>query len=325
MKLAVIGCGDVTKSMLMLSKLTKGIKITGVSDIDISKAKKTAARFKNVPAFSDYKKMLETVESDAVYIAVPHFLHYPIMKEVIGYKKHILCEKPITTNTTDAYEIIKLAEKNNIKVGINYQYRYDNACYKLVMAAKNKELGNINFGRVLIPWKRENEYFEQSKWHGSIKKAGGGTLITQGSHLLDIILWIFDNKVISINAKSKNYKFNKIEVEDFISIELEFENGAIIQIISTMASSKEKAVSIELYGEKAIGTYKGYSGFSKVSFTKKNINKYKHKIFAIHPFQRSLIAFRDWVLKDEKYLNEAKEAVKVLKLIEEIYNIANKA
>jgi len=320
MKLAVIGCGDITKSMLMISKLTKGIKITGVSDINIDKAKKMAARFKNVPAFSDYKKMLETIKCDAVYIAVPHFLHYLIMKDVIGYKKHILCEKPITTNTKDAYEIIKLADKNNIKVGINYQYRYDNACYKLVMAAKNSELGNINFGRVIIPWKRESKYFEQSKWHSSIKKAGGGTLITQGSHLLDIILWIFDSKVISINAKSKNYKFKQIEVEDFIAIELEFESGAIIQMISTMASSKEQAVSIEIYGDKGIGKYKEYSGLSKVSFSNRKIGKYRHKIFAIHPFQRSLIAFRDWILKDNIYLNEAKEAIKVLKLIEEIYN-----
>jgi len=323
MKLAIIGCGAITKNMLMISKLTKGIKITGLSDIDINKAEKMAKNLKNAKAFDDYKKMLETIECDAVYIAVPHFLHYSIMKDVIGYKKHILCEKPITIKTKEADKIIKLAKENNIKVGINYQYRYDKACYKMVMAAKNKQLGNINFARVLIPWKRNNEYFEKSKWHGSIEKSGGGTLITQGSHLLDIILWIFDNKVVSINAKSKNYKFKKIEVEDFMSLELEFENGAIVQMISTMASPKEEAVTIELYGEDAIAKYKEYSGFSSVRFSKRGIGKYNHGIFAIHPFQRNLIAFRNWVLKDASYLNEAKEAIKVLRVIEDIYNIVN--
>ena len=134
-----------------MAKLNPKIQVMACTDKQIERAQKYAKHFRGAKAFSDYKEMINTTELDAVYLAVPHFLHYPIMLDLLNHNLNILCEKPITTNIEDAKDIIQKAEEKNLKVGVNYQYRYDKACYRMVMAARNNELGELYYGICNIP------------------------------------------------------------------------------------------------------------------------------------------------------------------------------
>ena len=116
LRLGVIGCGDITKYTLLMAKLNRKIQIAACADKQIERAQKYAKHFRGAKAFSDYTEMISSTELDAVYLAVPHFLHYPIMLDLLDHNLNILCEKPITTNIEDAKDIIQKAEEKNLKV-----------------------------------------------------------------------------------------------------------------------------------------------------------------------------------------------------------------
>lgn len=320
LRLGVIGCGDITKYTLIMAKLNRKIQIIACADSQIERAKKYAGFFKGAKAFSDYEEMINSTELDAIYLAVPHFLHYPIMKNLLTHNLNVLCEKPITTTLEQAKEIITLAEEKNLKVGINYQYRYDKACYRMAMAARNNELGELHYGICNIPWYRNDGYFNKSKWHSTIEKAGGGTLLTQGSHALDILLWAFNDKPVKATGITRKYKFKDVEVEDTAIGFIELENGGTISITSSMAAASEDPITIALYGSKGSIYYS--SNKPGLEIKKAKLTRYTPISHGIHALARSLDAYADWILHDIPYLCTAKDAVTVLDCILAIYRSA---
>src|SRR5699024_1472832 len=105
-------------------------------------------------AYDDYRRLLEDPLVDAVYIAVPHHLHFPMLEAAVEARKPALCEKPITRTLAEGQAITALAEAAGVKVGVNYQYRYDSAAYALACAARGGQLGRLLYARCNLPWKR---------------------------------------------------------------------------------------------------------------------------------------------------------------------------
>lgn len=321
LRMGVIGCGDITKYMLFFARWTRNIQVVGCADINIEKARRYAKFFKGAKAFEDYVDMIHDTDPDAVYLAVPHHLHYPMMEVLIEHGIHILCEKPITINLKDAIEIAELAKSKDVKVGVNYQYRYDKACYRMAMAAQNGDLGELYYGTCNIPWYRDCGYFNTSKWHGRREQAGGGTLLTQGSHALDILLWSFGAKPVYAMGVTKNTKFTAVEVEDLAMGIIELANGGVIQITSSMVATPEQPVTISLYGSKGTAMYTG-PNFPRIKFKNAKIPKYRLKVKGLHALSRSLEAFTRWVLWDAPYHNPAENAIPVLASILTVYRSA---
>lgn len=321
LRLGVIGCGDISKYMLWFARLNRDIHIIGCADTDFGKAHRYASGFKGAKAFEDYKDMIASLDLDAVYLAVPHYLHYPIMKDLIDQGIHVLCEKPITTNLEDAFDILARAKASNVKIGVNYQYRYDKACYRMVMAAQRGELGQIYYGTCNIPWLRDDTYFSRGSWHESIERAGGGTLITQGSHALDILLWACNSKPVRALGITKKIKFKTVEVEDLAMGIIELASGVPLQITSSMVATPEQAVTINLYGSKGTAIYTGPT-FPRVRFKKAKASRYRLEVSGLHALDRSLKAFTRWVLWDIHYYNSGENAITVLASILAIYRSA---
>lgn len=317
-KLAVIGCGDIAKDMMTVCKVTTGVKVVDFCDIDKQKAQEQAKRFNINRTYKDYRAMLKETDANSVYIALPHYLHYPVIKDSLEASKHILCEKPITIQVDRAKEIVRLAEERDRVLAINYQYRYDKNCYRLVKAVRNGVLGEIYHIRCLVPWGRDERYFENSPWHASMEKAGGGTLLTQGSHLLDIILWMFQCGIKNVEGECKNIKFQDIETEDYCSLLLELENDIPVHFTSTMALPEELDVVLEVFGTKGYCKYIKRKN-SKVFFTGVKPPKYRYGKPAVHAIQKGLRDFRDAILKDGTHLCPGEEAIRVLEAVNKIY------
>lgn len=318
LRMGVIGCGDITKYMLYFMKLNSNLQVVGCADIQIEKARKYASLCKGATAFRDYQEMIRTLAPDAVYLAVPHYLHYPIMQVLIENGIHVLCEKPVTTMLEDALAVTASAKAHGVKVGVNYQYRYDKACYRMAAAAWNGDLGDLYYGTCNIPWYRNEQYFHQSKWHASHVHAGGGTLITQGSHALDILLWSFGAKPARAFGVARQVKFTGVEVEDTAMGIVELTNGCVIQITSSMAAYPEQSVAINLYGSKGTAIYRG-PNFSRVRFHKARVPRYSLGVGGIHSLGRSLEAFRRWVVLDIPYHTAAEDAIPVLACVLAMY------
>lgn len=319
-KLAIVGCGDIAQFTALFGRMSRRIQMTVACDVDLERAKRFAKRFAIPQTEHNFANVLAS-DVDAVYLAVPHNMHFEMIKAAIEAKKAVFVEKPVTRTYAEAVEITRLAETTGVKVAVNYQYRYDSGCYALAHAAQSGMLGKIITVRINVPWRRQQDYFEKSAWHQKISTAGGGTLITQGSHFLDVAIWALGTQPISAVGYTKQSKFKNVEVEDLAQGIVEMSDGALIQISTTMASASEQAVTIEVYGDKATAVYSN-NPWPNVKFIGLTIRRQTPPIWGVHALQRSLEAFGLWVQTGKPHLALAQESLLVLSVVEAIYRSA---
>lgn len=317
----VIGCGWITKEYKLLSKVIKNTKIVAATDLDLERAISVAGKDH---AYKDMDNMFKNEDIDAVYIATPHNLHKEMIKQSFEAGKHILCEKPVCTTVEDAKAIKQLDSKfSDLKLGFNYNYRYDHNCYKLAYGIQNNHIGEIYYANCRVFFSRDQEYFKKAGWRKRMDTAGGGTLIIHGSHIIDIMLWAMGEPK-NVMGKTDNVKFDNIEVEDVGFGIVEFENGSYAQINdSSVVKPKMRKifgdqVELEIFGEKGRCHYKG-PWPSKLKW--KGVKKYKMDklLRGIMHFGRSVKAFGNWILDDIPYFNTIDESAKVLCLIKALY------
>lgn len=320
-KLGIIGCGFATKFVYGGSKMVPNVKIIAAVDPHITRARKFAGRDHS---YKDTEEMYKNEDLDAVYIATPPYLHRPMIEEALKEYKHVLCEKPISGTIKDAREILRLDNKySELKVGINYQYRYESNCYNMVSGIKNNHLGKIYYANCNVYFSRKLEYFKKGDWRTRLETAGGGTLLSHGSHILDILIWAFGEPV-SVYGKIDNLKFKNIEVEDIGFGIIKFQNGVYCQIndsmiIKPMNKALDELTELYIFGEKGNCYLKEPWPFSSLEWDWVDKYKVKRATSGISDFSECLSAFCNWILNDEPFLNTVEESSKVLRLIKSLY------
>ncbi len=320
LRLGIVGCGEIARYTALLSRLVRQIRLTACCDADAQRAVRFAAKHRIPAALGDYATLLARDDIDAVYLAVPHFLHHGMIRDAVTAGKPVLVEKPITRTFGEGADIARMARTHGIKVGVNYQYRYDGACHTLARAVQSGVLGRIHSARINLPWYRPASYFEASPWHKTIAQAGGGTLLTQGSHFLDIVLWALGGKPVSAAGYTAQPKF-AVEVETLAHGIVEMEGGALVQICSSMAGARQGTVTIEVDGERGTATYSNRP-LPRVRFRGVKSMRYPVPQRGVHALQRSVAAFARWILEDRTFLVPAHEALPVLGTVEAIYRSA---
>ena len=321
MRLGMVGCGDIAGYTAMFARFNRRISLPACCDSSAEKAQVFARRHKIPTFYTSFEQMLEKTALDAVYLAVPHHLHFPMAQAAIQAGLHVFIEKPITRTLSEAFALADQAEQAHICLGVNYQYRYDIGCYALAQAARRGDLGTIHAARCNIPWQRAASYFHQAGWHARLDTAGGGSLLTQGSHMLDIVLWALGGQPHTAMGYTTRRKFKQVEVEDLAHGQLEMQGGALIQISSSMVANPEQALTIELYGEDATAIYTDRP-LPHVTFKGRRIKKTPPPILGLHALQRSLEGFRAWAMEGRPYLTPAREAIPALAVVEAIYHSA---
>ena len=319
-KVGIIGCGLITSELRFFSKLLKNVKIQAATDLILKRAVKIARK---EHAYTDVDKMFMNEDLDAVYIATPHYLHKKFIKQAFKEGKHILCEKPVTTSLEDAQTILSLDKKyHNLKLGFNYQYRYDPNCADLIQGIKSNKLGDIYYSNCNIFFSRDLNYFNKGDWRIKIATAGGGTLLSQGSHIIDIMIWALGEPK-SVMGRISNLKFKNIEVEDVGFGIVEFENGILGQINNSMIVEPrirpaDDTCELLIFGQKGRVTYLGPWPSSLEWFGEHNL-KTITELKDTPPFITSINTFGEWILEDKPFLNTIEESSKVLRLIMTLY------
>ena len=320
-KIAIVGCGDIARFTAIGCLLNRRIRATASVDIDERKARSFAKRFRAGEPFADYDDMLARAKVDAVYLSVPHHLHRPMIEKAVGTGVAVLCEKPIGVSMDDALAICRLSQETGVKVGINYQYRYDKACFALTAAAQTGVLGEILYGRCNVPWHRTSDYFAGAPWHASKEKSGGGTLLTQASHVIDIALAAVGGEPVTVRGDTARRVFSDIEVEDLGMGIVTQSTGALLSITGSMIATPGRPVSIEVYGSKGTGIYTG-PDFPRVRFLGTRVKRQRPPVRGLHALFRSIEGFRRWVCDDIPYLTPASSALRVLATVEALYRSA---
>ncbi len=321
LRLGIVGCGDIAGYSAFFARLNRRIRLKACCDLDAQRARRFARRFGIPQVFTDFEVMLAQAALDAVYLAVPHHLHAGMLDRTTDAHLHCLVEKPITCTLQQGRQAAEKAALRGVKIGVNYQYRYDGGCYALARAAQRGELGRLLYARANLPWQRSAAYFENSPWHARMAQACGGTLLTQGSHLLDILLWAMGSQAAAATGVTRQARFSQTEVEDLAMATIEMENGALLQMTSSMVAVPEQPILMEVYGEKGTAVYTDRP-IPRLRFIGCGVKKEKPPIFGVHALQRSLEGFRAWVMDGVPYLAPAEAALPVLAAVEAIYRSA---
>lgn len=321
MNMAIVGCGDVGYYVAKLSWLNRRINLAACVDPDPARAHFVASKSGCRTTYRNLDELLEANASlDAVYLGVPHDLHLPLVRQATDAGLAVLCEKPLAHTIDDARAITSLSA-TGAKIGINYQYRYDHAVYSLTEAVREGVLGAIRYIRCNVPWHRSAEYFANGGWHAQKKRAGGGTLITQGSHLLDIALLCAGGEVTHAMGRGYTEVFSDTDVDDLFFGLLETSTGVKIEICSSMVASPEQPVSIEVYGSLGSAVYSGPEK-SRLRSCGVKVRKQKHPVRFYHALGRSIEGFRRWVAGEGTYACPAPEALKVMAAVDALYKAA---
>lgn len=252
----IIGIGKM--GSLHAFKMNKGLirnsTLTAVCDVEPSRLEWAKNKLKNVKIFDNYKDMLDSGLIDAVLIATPHYDHPIIGKECIEKGIHTLIEKPIGVFTKEIASLNNLAKKHpNVVFGIMYNQRTDKLYRKAKEIMESGEMGELKrINWIITNWYRPQAYYDQGGWRGTWVGEGGGVLINQCPHQLDLFQWL-GGMPTKVRAYAKAGVGRNINVDNDVTAYCEYANGASgIFITSTHDSPGTNRLEISSDGGKIV-------------------------------------------------------------------------
>ena len=221
-----------------------GAKLIAIGHYDPSKFPQISAKF-GVPCIS-VQNLLAHPDVDVVTICTPSGQHASQALDAIKAGKHVLVEKPMALNLEDADSMIDLARSQGVKLGVVLQRRMDPTFQAVKQAIDAGDLGRLTLGLVKIPYFRPQTYYDQAAWRGTWALDGGGVIMNQGIHLVDLLVWYMgDPQQVSAYADTLS---SDIEVEDTLVGIIRFSNGAMATITATTTTSPGFPHTVEIYG-----------------------------------------------------------------------------
>lgn len=242
-KAVVIGLGVVSSIHINAIINNPHIELVGVCDIN---EKKKGSAPEGVPFFTDYKEMIEAVKPDVAHICLPHYLHVPVSEDVANMGVHVFCEKPVALTRHQAYEFAAFeAAHPELHMGICLQNRLNESVEALKEIIDSGKRGAVKGIRGTVHWFRDKAYYEEAPWRGKWETAGGGCMINQSVHTLDLLYYLC-GEVLELRAISGQLLDYGIDVEDTVAARLHFANGAVGLYNATIANFRNENVEIEV-------------------------------------------------------------------------------
>jgi len=244
---AIIGCGAIASFHARAIQEIKDAKLVIVCDSIEKSAEKTGKEF-GVKGTTKLDKVLSNSEVDIVNICTPSGLHQDIAVASAKAGKHLIVEKPLEITLSKCDEIIKVAKENKVKLAVIFPSRFKDGTQQLKKAIEKRRFGQIALADAYVKWYRSQEYYNSGAWRGTWKLDGGGALMNQSIHTIDLLQW-FMGDVDSITAITRTI-VHKIEVEDTACAILKFKNGALGVIEGSTACFPGTDTRIAIQGEK---------------------------------------------------------------------------
>src|SRR4051812_28321039 len=244
---AIIGAGMVARYHATAIERTPGARLVAICRSDPARAEETAAQF-GVPCLADYTDLLARDDVDAVCICTPSGLHAQQTIAAARAGKHVLVEKPMALTLADADAMIAACAQAGVQLGVALQRRTDPEFQRVQAAVAAGELGRIVLGSISIPYLRQQSYYDSADWRGTWALDGGGVLMNQGIHLVDLLLWLIGDAA-EVRATAATLA-HTIEVEDCLTATLRFVNRALGSVTATTAAAPGSPHGVEIYGDR---------------------------------------------------------------------------
>lgn len=328
LNVSIIGCGNIFDMHAKPIYDNDYVDLVSVVDIDKSRAAK-ASDFYGCKYYTDYIKMLHEDKADAVHICTPHYLHSEMAIHALNHKKHVLIEKPMALTLNDADKIIEASKKNNRKLGVCLQNRYNKTSKIIKQKIENGQSGRILGAKAFLTWHRDKEYYESAKWRGTWKEEGGGLLINQAIHTLDLLRW-FMGDIKSIRGSIHTQQLQDyIEVEDTAQALLSFESGAQAVFFATNCYVKDSPVEIEIVAENMtinlsnnLTIHNSDGSVEIVDVCENEVDKTFGKNYWGYSHKEIINDFYDSIINNSRFAVDGLEGKKALELVLKIYDNA---
>lgn len=238
--MGIVGLGNmgIGHSRYITNGEISGCSITAVCDNNPERLKLASEQYPFLKLFDNIDSMLESNEIDALLIATPHYDHPPLAIKALKKGIHTLIEKPAGVYTKQVLEMNRVAEKTDKVFGIMYNQRTNPIYQKLRDLVQSGELGSIKRTNWVIDWYRPQSYYDSGGWRATWAGEGGGVLLNQDPHQLDLWQWTCGMPK-RVRAFCAYGKYHNIEVEDDVTAYVEYENGATGVFITSTAMAPD--------------------------------------------------------------------------------------
>ncbi|MFA5863714.1 MAG: Gfo/Idh/MocA family oxidoreductase [Phycisphaerae bacterium] len=206
------------------------------------------AREHGIKPYSTLESFLSDPQIDVITIGTPSGSHMEPAVAGAKFGKHVICEKPMEVTLARIDQMIEAHAKAGTRLGGVFNSRYEPLNQMLKKTVNAGRLGRIIYGGGFVPWFRTQEYYDQGGWRGTWKFDGGGALMNQGTHTVDLLQWLMGSDVKRVSAFTGLLAHAKIEVEDTVTASLEFANGALGVLFATTALYPGMPARVELGG-----------------------------------------------------------------------------
>ena len=243
LRVALVGCGGISSNHIG-GILEAGETICALCDVDPARAEQKIEKhsLSNVTVYTDYSEMLKRENPDVVHVCTPHDLHAPMAIEALRQGIHVLCEKPLCINLEQLEALRNAERESRAQLGVCHQNRWKPSMVELKRLAERGVCGA--FGSVV--WDRDEAYYRADAWRGSWEHEGGGVMINQALHTLDLLQWICGMPTHVIAEIENRTHRGVIEVEDTASARFECENGTVLSFFATTSAGASLPISVQM-------------------------------------------------------------------------------
>jgi UDP-N-acetyl-2-amino-2-deoxyglucuronate dehydrogenase len=326
-RFALVGAGMVAGHHVNALKEIPDVELIGVCRRNPQKAK-AFAETHGLAWTTDYNNFLRDPNVDIVDIVTPQSSHAEIGIAAARAGKHVVVEKPIAADLTKADQLIDTCKKEGVTLSVISQNRFTDAIQELRAAIIAGTFGKILEGDAYVKWLRPQSYYDQDAWRGTMDEEGGGVLINQAIHFIDVLLWIM-GPVKNVYAYTKTVAHD-METEDLAAAMVNFESGALGVIQGSTAMYPGLPARLEIHGTKGTAILEG----TEISFWQVEDAEPRGKKeteasgastpmdISIEPFVRQFKDIIAAIREGRQPLVTGEEARKPLALIKAIYKSA---
>lgn len=245
--ISIAGCSRVAHLHAKAIKNIPNARLTGAWSRTPSKAEEFAAAY-DTKAYTDIAKMVRENKSDLVIVCNAHPYHLEPVIEAANAGANVLCEKPLASDLKDCDAMIEACRRNGVKLGVISQRRWLEPVRRIREAIDAGKLGTPAIATVTMLGWRDKSYYDSDEWRGSWKKEGGGVLVNQSPHQLDIMLW-FMGAVDEVYGLWRNINHPYIEVEDTALAIIKFKSGAVGNIVVSNSQKPGIFGKVHVHGD----------------------------------------------------------------------------
>ncbi|MFX4271286.1 Gfo/Idh/MocA family protein [Propionibacteriaceae bacterium Y1685] len=242
---ALIGCGDISR--LHIPGIAGcGSELVALCDTDPDRLAAAAPELTETERVTDHRALLGRDDIDVVHIATPHDQHVPMALDFIGQGIPVLTEKPLAASLAEAERLVAATASSGVRVGVSYQNRYKSTSRAAKDLIDSGRFGKVTGAMARVLWHRTREYYNDRPWRGTWQGSGGGVLINQAIHTIDMLQWLVGDVSEATGTWGTYGLADTIEVEDTATIAMTHASGVRSLMLATNLNVSNDPVTVEV-------------------------------------------------------------------------------